>query len=390
MPYPTARIITTGRFRPASALESFRIAKREVPIIDTTVEDWFEWNLTGESHMTKLKFAFMGFRHGHINGLYDLLRKRDDAEIVAACEEHEPTRRTVQSGGQIAITHEKFESMLDRVSCDVVATGEYYGRRGSVLIEALRRGKHVISDKPICTSLSEWQTVHDLAQKNGLVVGCQLEMRDGEAFSTMRELIQRGEIGKVHAISFNGQHPLMYGTRAGWYFEEGKHGGTINDVAIHAIDGIPWVTGLKFQTVNAARNWNARLKQVPHFADAAQMMLTMDNGAGVLGDVSYFAPDSFGYSLPHYWRTTFWGEEGVLESNNQTPPVMLYKNGEKTGRAVSVRAAIPGGYLECFIREIRGDKKGLHLTSAEVLESSRVALVIQQAADQQRTQMPVR
>jgi len=46
----------------------------------------------------------------------------------------------------------------------------------------------------------------------------------------------------------------------------------INDIAIHAIDCIPWMTGLKITTVDAARNWNAALKQVPHFRDAAMLM----------------------------------------------------------------------------------------------------------------------
>ena len=34
---------------------------------------------------------------------------------------------------------------------------------------------------------------------------------------------------------FTAQHPLLYGTRAKWYFEEGKHGGSINDIGVHAV-----------------------------------------------------------------------------------------------------------------------------------------------------------
>jgi len=339
--------------------------------------------------MRKLKFAFMGFRHGHIISLYQLLGTRADVEIVAACEDDAPTRQKLQAEGTIAITHDSWPAMLDQVACDVVAVGDYYGRRGAILIEALKRGKHVISDKPICTSLAEWTAIRDLALARGLVVGCQLDLRDGGAFQTLRKLIRGGEIGQVHALSFNGEHPLMYGTRAGWYFEPGKHGGTINDIAIHAIDCIPWMTGLRFQKINAARNWNARLPQAPHFKDAAQMMLTLDNGGGVLGDVSYLAPDSQGYSIPQGWRMTIWGEKGVLENTNQKTELMLHKNGETTGRAIPIQPGTAGGYLESFLREIRGETRDLSLTSAEVLESSRLTLVIQDAADKNLTNVPL-
>ena len=39
--------------------------------------------------------------------------------------------------------------------------------------------------------------------------------------------------------------------------------------------------------------------------DTAQLVLTMDNGCGVLGDVSYFMPDGFGHSLPHHCARRF-------------------------------------------------------------------------------------
>ena len=68
----------------------------------------------------------------------------------------------------------------------------------------------------------------------------------------------------------------------------------MNDIAVHTIDYIRWETGLEFGSINAA------LPQVPDFKNAAQAMLTLQNGCGVLGDVSYLSPDGFGYQFPHY------------------------------------------------------------------------------------------
>jgi len=335
------------------------------------------------------KIAVMGFRHGHIYDLVNRLKGRDDAILVAACEEDNETRDKIMREEVSDKIFDSYQQMLDEVECDAIGVGDYFGKRGAIAIEALRRSKHVISDKPLCTSLRELDEIQSLAYANNLSVGCQLDLRGNGAFCALRSLIQAGEIGEAHAISFNGQHPLNYGTRAGWYFEEGKHGGTINDIAVHAIDYIPWLTGHDFRTINAARNWNARLPEVPHFKDAAQMMLTLENGCGVLGDVSYLTPDSFAYGLPQYWRTTVWGADGMAETSYTSTAVTLYKNGDKEPRTIAVEEVAPGGYLESFLREARGETAGLDLTTERVLHVSRIALLIQEAADKGVTNVAV-
>ena len=91
--------------------------------------------------------------------------------------------------------------------------------------------------------MADLDRIEALAREKNLKVGCMLTMRDAAAFIGARNLIQAGRIGEVHAIAFGGQHPLLLGSRPGWYFEQGKHGGTITDIGIHAIDALPWVTG---------------------------------------------------------------------------------------------------------------------------------------------------
>jgi predicted dehydrogenase len=339
--------------------------------------------------MSQIRIAFAGFRHGHIHSVYALAQARADIEIVAAAEEDEATRAALQSGGGIRITHDSITAMLDAVPCDAVAIGDYYGRRGALLLDALRRGKHVISDKPICTSLTELDQIESLAHANRLVVGCQLDMRDAPVSLEARRHILEGKIGAVHAISVGGQHPLLFGTRQGWYFEPGKHGGTINDIAVHALDGLPWMTGLRCQEVIFARAWNARLPQAPHFQDAAQFALTMSNGAGVIGDVSYLGPDANGYRIPQYWRMTFWGSEGLLETNYPANQVTLHRHTDQTPQVITASEGMPGGYFDSFLRELRGDTSGLHLSSAEVFAASRLALRVQEAADKGLVHMPL-
>jgi predicted dehydrogenase len=327
-----------------------------------------------------LKFAFAGFRHGHILSLYDLVKKLEGVEVVAACEEDAETREQLTSAGSVDITHDNIQAMLDGVDCDVVAIGDYFVRRGSLVIEVLQRGKHAISDKPMCTSLEELDEIERLAGEKGLKLGCMLTMRDAAQMIGVRQRIGAGMIGEVHAITFGGQHPLMLGSRAQWYFEGGKHGGTITDIAVHVVDAFPWVTGLEFATVNAARCWTG-LAAGTAMEDMAQLMVTMDNGCGLLGDVSYTMPDRSGYSLPQYWRTTFWGRDGILETSMTATSISVALAGDEALREEELPQGTDGGYLREFLRDIEGTVGAEERSTKTVLKAARTVLKIQEAAD---------
>lgn len=328
-----------------------------------------------------MSVAVMGLRHSHIYDLITRVAVHPELELAAVCEEDEATREQVVARDVCPNVFSSYSEMLDNVECDIIGIGDYYGKRGVIAIEALRRGKHVLSDKPICTSLEELAEIESLAKAQNLSVGCQLDMRDNANFRALHQIVQDGEIGEVHAIGFGGQHPLSIKTRPGWYFEAGKQGGTINDIAVHAIDLIPWLTGAEFTTVNSARTWNAGLSEAPDFHNAAQAMFTLSNGCGVLGDVSYLSPDSHGYALAHYWRVTLWGSGGMAETNINASGVMLYKNGENEGRNVPPAEPTPGGYLRDFLADIKGEQSFGRLSTSDVFRASRTSLLAQHAAD---------
>jgi len=328
-----------------------------------------------------LKLAFVGFRHSHIFDLYRRAQAMPEIEVVAACEEDAATRKAPIQESVVTVTHTDYVQMLADVACDAVAIGDYYAIRGQRVLDALSAGKHVVSDKPLCTRLDELDQIAALAAQNRLSVVCMLDMRDGAPARTARALIRQGTIGEVHAVSFGGQHPLLLGTRPAWYFEPGKHGGTINDIGIHALDAIPWITGLQFATVHAARCWNAFAPDFPHFEGAGQVMLTLENGAGVMGDVSYMMPDSSGYSLPFYWRMTFWGDKGILEVAHNQDHVTLALDGEEGVRHEPLLEDDPGGYLRAFLHDIEGATGPDELDTAASLRAMRVSLLAQHVAD---------
>jgi predicted dehydrogenase len=213
-------------------------------------------------------------------------------------------------------------------------------------------------------------------------VSAQLDLRDSGAFITARKLIREGAIGDIVTVNFTAQHPLLLDKRPKWYFEPGKQGGTINDIAIHATDLIPWMTGRQLSEVVAARAWNARLPQFPHFQDAAQFMLKLDNGGGVFGDVSYLAPDGVGYNAPQYWRVTCHGTGGVIETRYGAKSVELFRASDATAQNIPAEPDVEAGRLHAFLRVVQGELREGDLTTSDVITATGCALALQQAAEQ--------
>lgn len=336
-----------------------------------------------------LKIAFVGFRHGHIMGLYNTCKSDSRVKLVAACEEDPATIDALKSAGKVQLTHTSFADMLKSVDCDAIAVGDYFANRGFLIIQSLKARKHIISDKPVCTSLDELDQIAQLARSTNRKIGCLLDLRDSGVFITARKLVRDGTIGEVLTANFTAQHPLLLATRPRWYFEPNKHGGTINDIGVHGIDLLPWLTGRTFAQCVAARTWNVRVPQAPHFQEGGQFMLKLDNDAGVLGDVSYFTPDGIAYAAPQYWRITIHGTQGLIEASFSQRTLTLTTAEDKSPRAVDLEPDHPTGCLDAFLREIAGSSNEPDLMTNDVLRASRTSLVIQQAADQNRTNVPL-
>lgn len=326
--------------------------------------------------MKSLRLAFAGFRHAHIFDLYQRALAHPDIEVTGAWE-NDPAGSLLPGRG-ITLSHSNYEDLL--TSCDSVAIGDCYGRRGPLVIQALRAGKHVIADKPLCTSLEEWKEIAALASEKNRRIGLMLDMRDHGNLISLRELTASGRIGEVQTVSFSAQHPLLRDTRPAWYFEPGMHGGTLNDIAIHAINLIPWVTGLEIAKVDAARTWNAKAAHAPHFKDCGQLLLRLSNGGGVLGDVSYLAPDHCGYAIDNYWRITLHGTSGFAETSYNRAGVGFADDRMTQTELLPPAPGRPGGYLEDFLADVAGTPREDGLDTPACLQATRQSLELEAKA----------
>ncbi len=318
-----------------------------------------------------MNILFAGFRHSHIMGLYNMAMENPNVNIVG-CYEGDIKNSIVADNADINFNFSSYEEALKDASIDAVAIGDYYGIRGKMVIEALRHGKHVICDKPICTSLKELNVIEKLVKKTGLTVSCMLDLRYMPQADKVKEMIADGVIGEVKNVSFTGQHCLDYGNRPGWYFEKGKHGGTINDIAIHGVDLVRYITGKNLTEVRCAKTWNAFAKAEPDFGDCGQFMVDME-GMALMADVSYAAP-KFNGIMPTYWEFYFWGTEGMIRFNLKNNTIHVFKENEEIIECPETTIE----HMRDFIRETQGENTVLN--TEDILKSQRQVLTIQKAA----------
>ncbi len=325
-----------------------------------------------------IRFAIAGLRHVHINALIAEIDAHDECEIVAISEEDDASREAAAS--TLDINYQSNSDMIQNASFDVLAIGDCFGKRGAIAIEGLKKGKHVLSDKPLCTHLDELEQIKTLASENKRCIGLMLDLRDAAPFISLRELMKNGEIGEIKTIHINGMHPLLYGTRPSWFFEKGKHGGTFNDIAVHLIDFVPWLTGEDWSEVLSAHSWHSAPDGVPWFMDAAQAIAKLDKTT-VMMDVSYWLPESSSYATPCYWRTTVFGDKGMAEiAYNQDHLFVIGPDNENPEKR-ELLAGNPGQYFRDFLNEVNGEanRDGIHTEA--VLKISKQTLLLQKISD---------
>ena len=322
-----------------------------------------------------INIAFAGLRHSHIFVLYNMAKENPLYTIVGAFEADDAARKTAEENG-VVCNYNSYEELLADSRVDVVALGGYYAQRGQMAIDALKAGKHVMADKPLCTTTAELDAIETLSKEKGLLVTCMFTMRFEKKINALKRLKESGALGEINNVYFGGQHPLQYGRRPMWYFEDGKHGGVINDIAIHGIDILSYALGLQVKDILSARCWNKFAAEEPQFADSAQFMLTAENGAGIIADVSYAIPDGVEFGLPYYWQFYVWGTKGTVRFSLNEEESYYYVANEKTPLVLD-ETEEPADYLTDFYRLLEGEADTV-LPMADVFAATRKTLEIQQ------------
>jgi predicted dehydrogenase len=176
-----------------------------------------------------------------------------------------------------------------------------------IAIEALRRGLHVLCEKPMATTLEEAKEMVATAneQKKRLMIG--MSQRFKPESLALRGMVERGELGEIYYarstwIRRRGVPVIHFSPggsmgRGPWFVDKEKAGGgALFDIGVHMFDLTWWLMGNpKPVSVSAASYRNLWVeeferREVPYAVDElSSALVRFENGATAAFDVSWAA-----------------------------------------------------------------------------------------------------
>lgn len=106
-------------------------------------------------------------------------------------------------------------------------------------LQALERGVAVFCQKPLGRSAGETRAVVEAARKADRLLGVDLSYRFTDGMVAIRDLIRRGELGRVFAIDMVFHN--AYGPDKPWFYDRAlSGGGCVMDLGVHLVDLALW------------------------------------------------------------------------------------------------------------------------------------------------------
>jgi predicted dehydrogenase len=130
--------------------------------------------------------------------------------------------------------------LLARDDINVVEIATHTAVRGPQIYDALKAGKHVLSQKPFTFDLAEARRLTNYAKRRGLRLGINQNGRWSPQFGALIAAKNQGLLGEVHSLDFSlaWDHTWTRGTPF-----ENLHHLLLNDFAIHWLDATACVFG---------------------------------------------------------------------------------------------------------------------------------------------------
>ena len=132
--------------------------------------------------------------------------------------------------------YDSVEQLLADPAVDAVVVATPNDCHNSLVISALRAGKHVICEKPVDLSVEGFDQMVATAREMGKVFTVHQNRRWDVDYLAMKQLAHSGEIGEV--IDIESRIHGSRGIPSDWRCEKAPGGGMILDWGVHLIDQI--------------------------------------------------------------------------------------------------------------------------------------------------------
>ncbi|WP_217361257.1 Gfo/Idh/MocA family protein [Ruegeria arenilitoris] len=306
-----------------------------------------------------------GGNDAFIGGVHRIAARLDDKfELVAGALSSTP-EKSLESGQalglervygdfkQMAIREARLKSGIEAVSIVTPNHVHYAAAR-----EFLKRGIHVICDKPLTSTLTDAKKLVKAAESANALFILTHNYTGYPMVRQAREMVADGDIGKIRVVQV--EYPQDWLTeqqdfkQAEWRTdpERSGAGGSTGDIGTHAYNLACFVTGLKAESLAADLQAFVPGRKVD---DNAHVLLRFEGGARGMLWSSQVAPGN-----ENALRLRVYGEKGGFEWSQEDPNYLWFtpynepkrlitRNGAGAGDAANRLSRVPPGHPEGYL-----------------------------------------
>ncbi len=238
----------------------------------------------GRSHFKTL--AKTNYDRVEVKGVFDIAQSGCDAAVERGI-----------------IAYASKEALLSDPEIDLILIAATNEVHKPLLIEAMRAGKHVISEKPVTLSSEELLEVMAVSKETGKVFTINQNRRTNRDFVLMRRNVENGIIGKPLVIESRVEGSR--GMPSGWRTLKALGGGMMLDWGVHLIDQLLYMIPERVTEVYC----KMLSVQYSEVEDNFHLLITFESGLIAIIEVG----------TNHYITHPRWyvmGENGTLRIDN--------------------------------------------------------------------------
>ncbi|WP_442593832.1 Gfo/Idh/MocA family protein [Neobacillus sp. D3-1R] len=252
--------------------------------------------------MKKLKIGVIGA--GSISTLHlNSYLSNKNVELLAICDLNEKRAEEKAKQYNIPEVYTKYQDLLNNPEIEAVSICTWNNTHAEISIKALRAGKHVLVEKPLCKTVEEALSVEEAVKTSNKVLQVGFVRRYATNTRLLENFIKAGELGEIYYAKASCLRRL--GNPGGWFSDiERSGGGPLIDLGVHIIDicwylmGKPKVKSISGNTYRKLGN-RSNVKNLSFYQaadydatkntveDMANALIRFENGASLYVDVSF-------------------------------------------------------------------------------------------------------
>ncbi len=303
-----------------------------------------------------------GIAHAHANAYKNF----KDVEIVAAADIIPGKARAFLDEYDLkdADAYETHEELCARTDIDAVSVCTYNSQHAAPTICALKSGKHVMLEKPMCVTVEEAKAIRKAEEESGKFVSVGFQPRYGANVMKVKEVIDSGVLGHIYYVVVGGGR--VKGIPGRTFIDKEKAVvGAVGDIGCYGLDFAMNSLGYPKPLTVSAKQFAHFGKNPKKYSQADKFTVDDDFAVAMIrceGDIVIDYRASWAMNMDTTGDSLFFGTEAGLKVkapvgccwDGAAGDLILYKDDEE-GKQVATQIEIDGDNVKTnmFEQKIR-------------------------------------